>query len=59
MIPAIMVPELNGNPILFTKNNSKALKYLSVKGNRNLNTNTNTNIDTRLAIINFLTELIS
>ena len=48
-----MLPELNGNPIEFTKNNSDALKNLSVNGNINLNTNTkiNTEIIEAIAVV--------
>ena len=45
MRPAMILPELNGKPIVLTKNNSKALKYFSVNGNKNLKTNSNTAMD--------------
>ena len=47
--PAIIVPELKGSPILFTKNISDALKNLSVMGSSNLNINS----------LNKLTNLIN
>ena len=34
-----MVPELNGNPIEFTKNTSAAPKNFNVEGSNNLNMN--------------------
>ena len=39
--PAIIDPELKGNPILFTKNISKALKKRKIFGASNLNINNN------------------
>ncbi len=51
--PAIIVPELKGSPILFTKNISDALKNLSVMGSSNLNINSKIATITILAIRKF------
>ena len=46
----MILPVLYGNPIELIKNNSDALKNLSVKGNKNLNTKANIKIEMTLAI---------
>ena len=51
IIPAITVPELNGSPIVLTKNISKALKKLNVLGISNLNINNKMAMET--IIMNF------
>ena len=56
-MPAMIDPELKGKLIWFTKNNSKALKYLSTLGNINLNINRSTATETTLAMIKFLTVI--
>ncbi len=57
--PAMILPELNGMPIEFTKNNSEALKKAKVQGNKNLNTKANTKMATTLAMMNFFEVMSS
>ena len=51
----MIVPELKGRPILFMKNNSEALKNLSVIGNNNLNIKSKIATITILATMKFFT----
>ena len=53
MIPAIILPELNGSPIVFIKNNSDELKNCNVYGNKNLKikANINTEITEAIAVV--------
>jgi hypothetical protein len=55
---AMIDPELKGRPIVFTKNISKALKYLRILGAKSLNTNSKTAIPARFAKIKFLTVIV-
>ena len=50
-IPAMILPELKGSPIVFTKNNSVELKNCKVYGNKNLKTKANINTDITDAIV--------
>ncbi|EDP72471.1 hypothetical protein FBALC1_15257 [Flavobacteriales bacterium ALC-1] len=54
----IIVPELNGNPIEFTKNTSKYPNNLSVVGSSNLNMKSKIAAEAILAIIKFLTVMV-
>ncbi len=57
-INAIIEPELNGNPTVFTKKISKTLKYLRMLGARSLKTNNKMAIPATLARIKFLTVTV-
>ena len=51
--PAIIEPELNGSPTLFTKKISKTLNILRIFGANSLKTNNKIATETTLAIIKF------
>ena len=53
-MPAMMVPELKGNPILLMKNISEALKNFKVIGNNNLKIKSKIATITKLATMKFL-----
>ena len=52
-IPAIIVPELKGSPISFTKKTSSLLKYSKMLGAKSLNTNIKIATTAILAKMNF------
>ena len=54
----MMVPELNGIPILLTKNNSEPLKNFIVIGSSNLNMKKSIATITTLAMRKFLTVTV-
>ena len=58
MIPAIILPELNGSPIELIKNNSEELKNWSVYGNKNLNTNAKIKTEITVAIAVVFTVMV-